>query len=72
MIKLIFEQEEEYIEDEYFPEKKAEIIFNDEATSTDILVNTIKLLNFAGYSLPDGKWINDFKEELDSRGLLRK
>ncbi len=72
MIKLIYEQKEEYIDDEYFPETKAELIFDDEVTSTGILINTIKLLKFAGYSLPSEEYLNDFKEELDHKGLLRR
>ena len=72
MIKLIYEQKEEYINDEYFPETKTELIFDDETTSTDILINIIKLLNFAGYPLPSEESIDALKEELDYKGLLRR
>lgn len=72
MITIKYIQESECIDDEYFPETKAEIIFDGESTSTDILVNVIKLLRFAGYSLPSEKYLNDLKEELDCKGLLRK
>ena len=72
MIIIKYTQESEYIDDEYFPETKAELIFDDETTSTDILINIIKLLKFAGYSLPSEEYLNDFKEELDCKGLLRR
>lgn len=72
MITIKYIQESDIIDDEYFPESKAEITFDDESTSTDILINVIKLLRFAGYSLPSEKYLNDFKEELDYKGLLRK
>ena len=72
MITIKYTQENEYIDDEYFPESKAEFIFDDEVTSTDILINVIKLLNFAGYSLPSEETIEDLKEELEYKGLLRE
>lgn len=72
MITIKCLQEDEYINDEYFPETKAEIVFNNESTSTDILINIIKLLNFAGYPLPSKENIDAFKEELECRGLLRE
>lgn len=72
MITIKYIKKSECIDDEYFPETKAEFVFDDESTSTDILINTIKLLNFAGYSLPSEEYLNDFKEELDYKGLLRK
>lgn len=72
MITIKYTQESEYVDDEYFPETKAELIFDDETTSTDILINIIKLLKFAGYPLPSEEYLNDFKEELDYEGLLRR
>ncbi len=72
MITVQYFHEEEYINDEYFPGEKAEIFFNNESTSTDILINIIKLLNFAGYPLPSKENIDTLKEELDYQGLLRE
>lgn len=72
MITIKYAQESEYIDDEYFPETKAELIFDDETTSTDILINVIKLLKFAGYPLPSEENIDALKEELDYKGLLRR
>ena len=72
MITIKYLQEDEYIDDEYFPETRAEIVFNNESTSTDILINIVKLLKFAGYPLPSKENIDTFKEELEYRGLLRE
>lgn len=72
MITIKYMQEGEYIDEEYFPETKAELIFDDETTSTDILTNIIKLLRFAGYPLPSEEDIDALKEELDYKELLRQ
>lgn len=66
MITITYTQKSEYIGDEYFPETKAEFIFDDETTSTDILINTIKLLKFAGYSVTKKSW-EEAGEEISIR-----
>lgn len=67
MITITYTQKSEYIGDEYFPEAKAEFVFDDETTSTDILINIIKLLKFAGYLVTKKSW-EEAGEEISARG----
>lgn len=50
--------------------KDLEIVFEEDATSVEILSEFIKCLYFAGYSRFDKKYFEDLSEELLSEGII--
>ena len=71
MIKLIFEQEEEYIDDFVYPKKSCEVTISDEDTLNTLFFELVKLAQYAGYTITNETW-DSIKEYINNWGGFMK
>ena len=67
MIKLIYEQEEEHIDDVTFPKRSCEVIINDEDTVSTLFFELVQLAQYAGYTITNEVW-DDIKNYINYNG----
>ena len=67
MIKLIYEQEEEYFNDITFPKRNCEVIISDEDTLSTLFFELVQLAQYAGYTPTNETW-DDIKDYINNRG----
>ena len=71
MIKLIFEQDAEYIDDTSFPEKVCEVTIGEDDNLNTLFFELVQLARYAGYTITKNTW-DSIKEHIDDRsGFLK-
>lgn len=71
MFKLIFEQEEDHINDFVYPEKSCEVIINDLESIHTLFFELVKLAQYAGYVVTNETW-DSMKEYINHYGGFAK
>lgn len=67
MIKLIYEQKEEYFDDITFPKRNCEVIINDDDTVLNLFFELVQLAQYAGYAVTNKTW-DDIKNYINDNG----